>query len=161
MLTLGIASLGAVEASIGVLVVHRLVPKPWAAGIDVTLIAMTAALLVVVASPLASRLQVGAHTLVVPFGLLGCLRIPLDAIESLATVHVTAGPGVPLGLGIEHETLTVSRGGAGGQLSVVLARPLTARYQCWRTAPVTKVELAVGDPQGVLASVRRHSFTTS
>jgi hypothetical protein len=89
----------------------------------------------------------------------GCLRVPLDAIESVAIVPATAAPGVPLGLAVERDALTVLRGGARGQVRVVLTRPVLARYQARRTAPVTRFHLALEDAPSVLAAVRRRSPT--
>lgn len=156
LLTLGVAALGALEVAVGVLVVDRLVPDPWAGWIHVGVVLTTAALVLVVASPLTGRVCLEADAVVVTFGLLGRVRVPTGAIGSAAAAMPSPGQAVPLGLEVTGDRLTVSRAGAHDSLTLLLTRPVIARYQVVRSAPVTRIDVVVDDPEGLLASIGPH-----
>lgn len=146
-LTLGLAVLGALEVAVGLLIVHTLVPDPWATGIDVVLIVGTAATLVVVASPMTGHVHIGEDMLVVRLGFLGGVRVRRYAVLSAAVeVPVPSHP-TPLGLGIDHVgVMTVSRGGTPHRLRIRLAGSHPARHQVLRRADVSELVIDMADP---------------
>jgi hypothetical protein len=135
--------LAALETVGALLITHRLLPPMVAAIVEAIVVNWTVVAMFVFASPLWGKVEVSGQGLCVRFGLVGSVRVPIEAILGAAPYKAPARTPLQLGAGFDEESRQVSlvRSTTSESVIVHLGIPGAGRIQLFK--PVMATSLVV------------------
>jgi hypothetical protein len=135
--------LAALETIGAMLITHRLLPPMAAAIVDAIIVNWTVVAMFAFASPLWGKVEVHGEGLCVRFGLVGSVRVPIEAILGAAPYKAPPRTPLQLGAGFDEQSrqLSLVRSTTSESVIVHLRIPCAGRVQLFK--PVMATSLVV------------------
>jgi hypothetical protein len=126
--------LGGVETIVVTLITHQLLPMKAALVVDAIVVNWTVVAMYAFASPMWGRVEMRGDSLVVRFGLVGSLRVPIQAILDAAPHQAPAMTPLQLGGGFDEASgrMSLVRSTTSESVIVTFRIPVAGRVQLLR-----------------------------
>jgi len=139
--------LSGVETSGAILITHQVLSTTTATVVDAIVVNWTVVAMYAFASPLWGRVELRTDSLVVRFGLVGNVRVPIEAIRDAAPFLAPAMTPLQLGAGFDgvSRQMSLVRSATSESLSVSFRIPVAGRVQLVRPVLATSLVLTTSD----------------
>jgi len=147
--------LGGVEAIVVIMLTHLVLPMKAALVVDAIVVNWTVVAMYAVASPLWGRVEMGADSLVVRFGLVGSLRVPIQAILDAAPHQPPAMTPLQLGGGFDKTSgrMSLVRSTTSQSVVVTFRIPVAGRVQLVRPVLARSLVLTTSGAVALAADI--------